>query len=60
MIKHVDISELQKNCLALLDEVIATGVTIVITKNGKPTADLIPFRESGQTTGPTPTENVTQ
>lgn len=31
-------------CLALMDEVAATGREVVITKRGKPVAKLVPYR----------------
>jgi len=37
-------SEFKAKCLALMDEVARTGATIVITKNGKPVAELRPHR----------------
>lgn len=37
-------SEFKAKCLALMDEVARTGVTILITKNGKPVAELRPHR----------------
>lgn len=39
-------SEFKAKCLALMDAAAATGETWVITKNGKPVAELRPF--SGQ------------
>ena len=33
-------SEFKAKCLALMDEVARTGKTIVVTKNGKPVAEL--------------------
>jgi prevent-host-death family protein len=33
-------SEFKAKCLALMDQVAKTGETIVITKNGKPVAEL--------------------
>lgn len=36
-------SEFKAKCLALIDTVAATGETWVITKNGKPVAELRPF-----------------
>ncbi len=35
-------SEFKAKCLALMDEVARTGKGIVITKNGKPVAELVP------------------
>jgi prevent-host-death family protein len=37
-------SEFKAKCLALMDEVARTGDTIVVTKNGKPIAELRPHR----------------
>lgn len=35
-------SEFKAKCLALMDQVAATGETILVTKNGKPVAELRP------------------
>lgn len=40
----IQASEFKAKCLALMDEVARTGETIVITKNGKPVAELRPHR----------------
>lgn len=45
MTKQVKASELQENGLALIDEVAATGATIVLIKDGRPVADIVPHRE---------------
>jgi prevent-host-death family protein len=37
-------SEFKAKCLALLDEVERTGDRLVITKKGKPVAELVPHR----------------
>src|SRR5207253_1858417 len=39
-------SEFKAKCLALMDEVKRTGEAIVITKQGKPVAELVPHRKS--------------
>ena len=44
MTKTVKASEFKAKCLALLDEVAASGHRLVITKNGKPVADVVPHR----------------
>lgn len=36
----IQASEFKAKCLALMDQVASTGETIVITKNGKPVAEL--------------------
>jgi prevent-host-death family protein len=42
MTRHIKASEFKAKCLALMDEVARTGVAVVITKNGKPVAELVP------------------
>ncbi len=44
MSKTIKASEFKAKCLALMDEVAATGETIVVTKNGEPVADLVPHK----------------
>lgn len=36
-------SEFKSKCLGLMDTVAATGETLVVTKNGKPIAELRPY-----------------
>ena len=36
--------EFKATCLALMDEVAATGREVIITKRGKPVAKLVPFK----------------
>lgn len=38
-------SEFKAKCLALMDQVARTGETIVVTKKGKPIAELRPHRK---------------
>lgn len=40
----IQASEFKAKCLALMDTVAATGETWVVTKNGKPVAELRPYR----------------
>jgi prevent-host-death family protein len=40
--KTIKASEFKARCLALMDEVAATHEAVVITKNGKPVAQLVP------------------
>jgi len=40
----IQASEFKAKCLALMDEVARTGKTIVVTKNGRPVAELHPYR----------------
>jgi prevent-host-death family protein len=44
MTKIIKASEFKAKCLALMDEVERTGQGVVITKNGKPVAELVPHR----------------
>ena len=44
MTRHIKASEFRAKCLALMDEVARTGATVVITKHGKPVAELVPRR----------------
>jgi prevent-host-death family protein len=40
----IQASKFKAQCLALMDQVARTGETIVVTKNGKPVAELRPHR----------------
>ena len=40
--------EFKATCLALMDEVAATGREVIITKRGKPVAKLVPYRASAK------------
>ena len=42
-------SEFKAKCLSLMDEVAYTGEPLVITKNGKPVATLVPYGEKRRT-----------
>jgi prevent-host-death family protein len=50
MTKAIKASEFKAKCLALLDEVAASGDRLVITKNGKPVADLVPHQTAKKPT----------
>ena len=43
--RTIKASVFKATCLRLMDEVAATGEEIVITKNGRPTARLLPYRK---------------
>ncbi len=47
--RTVKASEFKAKCLELMDEVAESGEELVITKNGKPTARLLPYREKPKT-----------
>ncbi len=40
--RRIAVSRFKAECLAILDEVAATGETLVVTKRGKPVAKVIP------------------
>jgi prevent-host-death family protein len=46
MTRQIKASEFKAKCLALIDEVAATGEAVVVTKNGKPMAELVPHRSA--------------
>ena len=48
MPRHIKASEFKAKCLALMDEVARTGAVVIITKNGKPVAELVPHRPRRQ------------
>jgi prevent-host-death family protein len=54
MTKQVKTSEFQASCMALLDEVAATGQTVVVTKDGKPVAELVPPRHAEPSSSKSP------
>lgn len=39
----IQASEFKAKCLALMDKVASTGQPLVVTKNGKPVAELRPY-----------------
>ncbi len=47
--KTVTASEFKAKCLKLVDQVAETGETLVITKNGRPTAELGPVKKRADT-----------
>ena len=44
MTRQIKASEFKAKCLALMDEVARTGDRVIITKNGKAVAELVPHR----------------
>jgi prevent-host-death family protein len=46
MSRMIKALEFKAKCLALMDEVERTGQALVITKRGKPVAELVPYRTS--------------
>ena len=49
MIKIMKASECKAKFLGVLDEVAATHQRIIVTKNGKPVAEIVPFIEKPKT-----------
>ena len=47
--KTIKASEFKAKCLKLMDEVAVYGDEIVITKNGRPTAKLVAYRQIPKT-----------
>ena len=47
--KTIKASEFKSRCLQLMDEVSKTGEPLVITKNGKPVSQLVPYRRRPST-----------
>ena len=43
--RTITASEFRAKCLQLMNEVAATGVAIIITKRGKPIANLLPLED---------------
>jgi prevent-host-death family protein len=41
--RHVPAGVFKAKCLALLDEVAATGQPLVVTKRGRPVAEVVPI-----------------
>jgi len=44
VMQTIQASKFKARCLALMDEVARTGETILVTKNGRPVAELRPHR----------------
>lgn len=44
--KTIAAGQFKARCLALLDEVNATGVPLVVTKRGRPVARLVPLEDT--------------
>ena len=47
--KFIKASEFKAKCLQLMDQVAQSGEHIVITKNGKPTSKLVPYKTKPDT-----------
>ena len=46
--RMIKASEFKTKCLALMAEIERTGESVVITKNGKPIAELSPYKQRKQ------------
>jgi prevent-host-death family protein len=47
--KQITASAFKAKCLQLMDEVATTGEPIIITKNGHPVCQLVPYRPKPKT-----------
>ena len=47
--QKIKASEFKAKCLALMDEVARSGEPVLVTKNGKPVAELRPHRPRTET-----------
>lgn len=47
--KQMTASAFKAKCLQLMDEVAATGEPVLITKNGQPMCQLVPYRRKPKT-----------
>jgi prevent-host-death family protein len=47
--KQITASTFKAKCLQLMDEVATTGEPIIITKNGHPVCQLMPYRPKPET-----------
>jgi len=45
MTKTMKASEFEANCLAVVEEVAATGETVVVSKDGEPVVELVPHKK---------------
>ena len=43
--KKIPAAEFKAKCLALLDEVAKTGLSLIVTKRGKPVVRIVPLEE---------------
>jgi prevent-host-death family protein len=50
--RTVAITEFEAHALKIVDEVAKSNESLVITKRGKPLAELIPYRKSGKNSVP--------
>jgi prevent-host-death family protein len=48
MSRRIKAAEFKAKCLPLIDEVARTGIAVIITKNGKPVAELVRYRPRKQ------------
>lgn len=46
LMQTIQASKFKARCLALMDEVARTGESILVTKNGKPVAELVAHRRA--------------
>jgi prevent-host-death family protein len=44
--KNISVSQFKAKCLAILDEMSKTSLTVIVTKRGKPIAKIIPMESA--------------
>ena len=44
--RSIAVREFESKCLSLVEEVASTGETVILTKEGKPIAKVVPFKQS--------------
>lgn len=47
--KHLAVSKLKVHCLAIVEEVNRTGQPVLVTRFGKPVAEIVPVRPKAPT-----------
>lgn len=46
--KHLPAGKFKSHCLAIMDEVEATGEPVIVNKNGKPVVKLVPAKAKNE------------
>ncbi len=48
--KRYDVSEVEEKCLEIIDEIEGTGESLLVTKDGEPHVEIIPYVEKAEQT----------
>ena len=46
--KRYDVSEVEENCLEIIDEIEETGASVPVTKDGEPHVEIRPYVEKAE------------